>query len=131
DRTSECDTLCGEERLMTNVLPVFIPRVRLKNYKSIAACDVTLQNLTFLIRPNGSGKSNFVDALRFVTDSLRSSLDHALRDRGGIKEVRRRAGGHAKDFEMRLVFHISDALGHVAFRVGATQKVEFVVQREE
>ncbi len=62
----------------------FLTLVRLKNYKSIGACDVELGPLTFLIGPNGSGKSNFLDALRFVADGLRNSLDHALRDRGGI-----------------------------------------------
>jgi recombinational DNA repair ATPase RecF len=64
--------------------------VALKNYKSIAACAVELGGLTFLVGPNGAGKSNFLDALRFVADSLRTSLEHALRDRGGINEVRRR-----------------------------------------
>jgi AAA15 family ATPase/GTPase len=44
----------------------FISRVRLKNYKSIAACDVRLGPFTVLIGPNGSGKSNFLDALAFL-----------------------------------------------------------------
>ena len=68
----------------------FITRVILKNYKSIAACDVRLGPLMFLVGPNGAGKSNFLDALRFVADALDSSLDHALRSRGGINDVRRR-----------------------------------------
>ena len=82
--------------------PTFLRRVVLKNYKSIAACDIVLGPLTFLVGPNGSGKSNFLDALRLVADSLRTSLDHALRERGGIKEVRRRSGGHPTHFGMRL-----------------------------
>ena len=59
-------------------------RVVLRNYKSIAACDVSLAQLSFLVGPNGSGKSNFLDALRFIADALRFSVDHALRDRGGL-----------------------------------------------
>ena len=110
------------------MLPVFIPRVRLKNYKSISACDVELRELTFLLGANGSGKSNFVDALRFVADSLRTSLDHALRDRGGIKEVRRRSGGHPTHFEIRLDFEIEGQTGHFAFRIGAKPKGGFEVQ---
>ena len=62
-----------------------ITRVRLRNYKSVAACDVELAPLTLLVGPNGSGKSNFLDALRFTAQALRFSLDHALRDRGGIR----------------------------------------------
>jgi len=59
----------------------FIKRVRLKNYRSIASCDVQLGPLNFLVGPNGSGKSNFLDALRFVGDSLRSTL--AINEHGG------------------------------------------------
>jgi predicted ATPase len=81
-----------------------VTRVGLTNYKSIANCDVSLRPLTFLVGPNGAGKSNFLDALRFVTDALRTSLDHALRGRGGIKEVRRRSGGHPTHFSLRLEF---------------------------
>jgi predicted ATPase len=60
----------------------FLTRVVLKNYKSIEACDVDLHSLTFLVGANGAGKSNFLDALRFVADALRTSLDHALREHG-------------------------------------------------
>lgn len=79
-------------------------RVTIRNYKSIAACQVQLGPLMFLVGPNGSGKSNFLDALRFAADALRSSLDHALRERGTIKEVRRRSGGHPNHFALRFDF---------------------------
>src|ERR1039457_861403 len=91
----------------------FLTRVALKNFKSLAACNVTLGPLTFLVGPNGAGKSNFLDALRFVTDSLRTSLEHALRDRGGINEVRRRSAGHPNHFGLRLWFSLpSGEVGH-------------------
>jgi len=103
----------------------------LKNYKSIAACDVSLHSLTFLVGPNGSGKSNFLDSLRFVADALRSSLDHALRERGGIAEVRRRSGGHPTHFGMRLDFRLRQGVGHYSFRVGAQPSGGYEVQDEE
>ena len=68
-----------------------LTRVVLRNYKSIAACDVSPAQLSFLVGPNGSGKSNFLDALRFVADALRSSLGDALSERGGIGEVLHRS----------------------------------------
>jgi predicted ATPase len=109
-----------------------ITRLVVRNYKSIAACDVQLGALSFLVGPNGSGKSNFLDAFRFVADSLRNSLDHALRDRGGIKEVRRRSSGHPTHFGIRLDFHLpSNARGYFAFDVGAKSSGAFVVQNEE
>ena len=110
----------------------FITRVVLKNYKSIAACDVRLRPLTFLVGPNGAGKSNFLDALRFVADALNSSLDHAIRDRGGIKEVRRRSSGHPNRFSIRLDFTLPEgAAGHYAFRISARPRGGYEVQREE
>jgi predicted ATPase len=112
--------------------PPFLTRVVLKNYKSIAFCDVQLGPLAFLVGPNGAGKSNFLDGLRFVSDSLRTSLDHALRDRGGINEVRRRSGGHPTHFGMRLEFTLpSGGRGHYAFRIGARAPGGYEVQEEE
>ena len=109
----------------------FITRVVLRHYKSIAACDVRLQPLTFLVGANGAGKSNFLDSLRFVADALNSSLDHALRNRGGINDVRRRSGGHPNHFSIRLDFILSEgATGHYAFRVGACPRGGYEVQDE-
>lgn len=110
----------------------FIRRVTIRNYKSIAACKVDLTRLMFLVGPNGSGKSNFLDALRFVADALRSSLDHALRDRGTIKEVRRRSGGHPNHFALRFDFALpTGQVGYYAFRVGAKPAGAYEVQTEE
>ena len=109
----------------------FITRVALWNYKSIAICDVPLRSLTFLVGLNGSGKSNFLDSLRFVADGLRTSLDHALRERGGIKNVRRRSRGHPNHFGMRLDFRLPQGVeGSYSFRVGAQPSGGYVVQDE-
>ena len=110
----------------------FITRVILKNYKSIAACDVQLQPLTFLVGRNGSGKSNFLDALRFVADALNLSLDHAVRARGGINDVRRRSRGRPSPFSIRLEFILSDgSTGHYAFQIRTRSPGGYEVQTEE
>jgi predicted ATPase len=67
--------------------PVKITRVMLHNYKSIAWCDVALDKLHFLLGANGAGKSNFLDALRFVRDALTLSLEQALDMRGGASQI--------------------------------------------
>jgi predicted ATPase len=108
-----------------------IRRVVIRNYKSIAACDVELGPLTFLVGPNGSGKSNFLDALRFVSDSLRYSLEHALRDRGGIDEVRRRSAGENENIAIRLEFRLpGDAEGHYAFEIGGSRNNAVILHEE-
>lgn len=108
-----------------------IERVVLRNYKSIAACDVRLGPLTFLVGANGSGKSNFLDALRFVADALRNSLDYAIRDRGGIAGVRRRVAHDLPVLGVRLDFHLSDgARGYFAFEIGGPNDTAIVLREE-
>jgi predicted ATPase len=64
--------------------PPFIRRVRIQGYKSIAFCDVELQPLTILVGRNGSGKSNFLDALSFLRDFWETNITEAVRRHGGI-----------------------------------------------
>ncbi len=87
---------------------VFIQRVVLRSYKSIAHCDIRLQPLTYLVGQNGAGKSNFLDALHFVRDALTGSLDNALSERGGLDEVRRRSSGHRNHIGIRLEYRLRD-----------------------
>lgn len=114
-------------------VPPFVTRVRVQNYKSIKACDVELGPLAILVGPNGSGKSNFLDALRFTSDALSATLDLALRDRGGINEVRRRSGGHPNHFAIRIDFRLpgDGAAGFYAFKVGAVSGGGYQVTDEE
>jgi len=112
----------------------FITRVVLKNYRSIAACDVELNELTFLVGPNGSGKSNFIDALRLTTEALQGPLEIALQNRDGIQEVRRRSarGGHPTHLGVRLHFRLPGGRdGIYRYEIGARAGGGFVVQVEE
>lgn len=111
---------------------VFLTRVILRNYKSIGRCDVRLGPLTYLVGANGSGKSNFLDALHLVRDALSGSLDNALNERGGLTEVRRRSSGHPTNFAIRLEFVLpSGQAGYYAFKVGALAGRGYEVQTEK
>jgi predicted ATPase len=80
----------------------FISRVRLKNYKSIASCDVRLDPLTILVGPNGSGKSNFLDSLAFLTQALNESLVEAIDERGGLDKILCRAPTPTDSFSIAV-----------------------------
>jgi predicted ATPase len=120
----------GRNDQMSNI---FLTRVVVRNYKSIGSCDVRLQPLTYLIGANGSGKSNFIDALHLVRDALVGSLDNALSERGGLAEVRRRSSGHPTHFGIRLEFRLpgTGRVGYFAFNVGALKNGGYEVQNEE
>ncbi len=105
----------------------FVYRVGIKDFKSIAVCDIELGPLTLIIGRNGAGKSNFLDALRFVGDALNTTLDHAIRDRGGLAGVRRRSQGHPRNFGVRLDLFVSPhQTAHYAFEIGSRGDGYFV-----
>ena len=64
-----------------------ITRVQVKNFRNLADIDVHLGPLSVLVGRNGTGKSTFLDVLRFVRDALRLGLDIAVGHRGGINAL--------------------------------------------
>ena len=62
----------------------------LKRFRSIPAETVQFANPTFLVGRNGSGKSNFRDAIDFLAEAMSSSLQSVFNRRGGIGVVRNR-----------------------------------------
>jgi predicted ATPase len=67
-----------------------ITRLTLKNWRNFKDADVTLQKRVFLAGPNASGKSNLLDAIRFLQEvaSVGGGLGSAADDRGGVSSVR-------------------------------------------
>src|SRR5438067_2413221 len=57
-----------------------IKQIRIQNFRSLVDVTVDLDPLTVLIGRSGTGKSNFVQAIRFLRDSLsaRSATANAL-----------------------------------------------------
>ena len=112
--------------------PPFITRVKLRNYKSIAQCDVRLMPLTILVGPNGSGKSNFLDALHFTYVALIWPLTEVLSERGGMREVLRRAAEHPDRFSIILDFVIPEtaAKGRYGFELAMRTGGGVEVNRE-
>ena len=69
-----------------------VPRIRqvqIQNYKSIERAVIDLEPFTVFVGANGSGKSNFVDALAFVQECLNQSVKWAFDRRGGFTIVNR------------------------------------------
>ena len=111
------------------------------NYKSFAKCDVSLRPLTVIVGRNGSGKSNFLDGLHFIADALQTSLEYAVRKRGGVRNLTHRRSG--KRFGIEVVFRLPGreatyslqvrklGVGQEALRIiGAGGTVEAEYQRD-
>ncbi|MGB6064527.1 MAG: AAA family ATPase [Desulfomonilaceae bacterium] len=71
-----------------------VPRIKsveISNFKSLSDVRVDLEPFTVFVGTNGSGKSNFIDALAFVQECLADSVETALNRRGGWQHVMNRA----------------------------------------
>ena len=55
-----------------------IKQVRIQNFRSLADVTVDLEPLTVLIGRSGTGKSNFVEAIRFLRNGLNARWANGL-----------------------------------------------------
>ena len=108
-----------------------VRRVKIKNYRNIAACDVELQQLAILVGPNGAGKSNFLDAMGFIAESLGPSLGEALSRRNGFRGVVRRTSGRPGHFGVRLDYTVDEGSGYFAVAIAQAAGGGYQVKREE
>ena len=70
---------------------MIITRLKLENWRNFTEVDVPLRDRAFIIGPNASGKSNLLDAIRFLRDVAKrdgGGLQAAVRRRGGVRQLR-------------------------------------------
>lgn len=68
-----------------------ITRVNLKNWRNFRTLDAQLRDVTYVLGANASGKSNLLDAFRFLRDVSKPTgggLQAAIKGRGGISKLR-------------------------------------------
>ena len=70
---------------------MIITRLKLTNWRNFTDVDVPLLDRAFIIGPNASGKSNLLDAIRFLRDVAKregGGLQSAVARRGGVRQIR-------------------------------------------
>lgn len=61
-----------------------IKKLKAKNYKSLKGVQIELRKFNVLIGPNASGKSNLLDSLAFLSDTIQGDIrEKAINPRGG------------------------------------------------
>lgn len=69
-----------------------VSRIRIQNWRNFRTAEVKdLADVVYLLGPNASGKSNFLDVMRFLRDLGKSKgggLQEAVESRGGISKIR-------------------------------------------
>ncbi|MDW8295869.1 MAG: AAA family ATPase [Raineya sp.] len=84
---------------------MYISKMTLTNWKNFKSVEVDLQKRTFIVGPNASGKSNFLDAIRFLRDIVKQggSLQEAVSLRGGVSKIRCVASRKNSDITIGIV----------------------------
>lgn len=117
---------------------VFISRLKLKNWRNFKSVDVLLRERVYVIGPNASGKSNLLDALRFLRDVAKSGgglQRSVVADRGGLTKLRCLLA--RRDPEVEIDVEIAERIGEpaswryqLAFRSEGKGQQRVVISRE-
>jgi predicted ATPase len=70
---------------------MYISKVKIRNWRNFSSAEFKLDETTYILGPNASGKSNLLDVFRFLRDIVNPNgggFQQAVKSRGGISKVR-------------------------------------------
>ncbi|MBL0930600.1 MAG: AAA family ATPase [Alphaproteobacteria bacterium] len=108
-----------------------ITRLIIQHFKSAHHVDVELHPVTILAGPNGVGKSNVLDALRFLKDATTYSLDRAVSDRHGIDSIRE--WSRSSPYSITIEVHFNEdahASGRYSLGLGSSSGFYRILREE-
>lgn len=100
-----------------------ITHVGLTNWRNFSQVEVELARRAFLVGPNASGKSNFLDAIRFLRDlvAVGGGLQEAVRKRGGVSRLRCLAARRYPNIELKVHLGTDAAPSEWEYGIAFTQ----------
>jgi predicted ATPase len=110
--------------------------VHLENWRNFLHVQSDLQRRAFLIGPNASGKSNFLDVFRFLHDlaAVGGGFQQAVRKRGGVSRLRSLAARRYPDIVVRVTLNSNgDSAADWVYELSFTQdnRQRPVIRREK
>lgn len=90
--------------------PYHLTQLRLENWRNFVSVELDLQRRVFLVGPNASGKSNFLDVFRFLHDlvSVGGGFQEAVRKRGGVSSLSCLAARRHSELAVRVTIGTDD-----------------------
>jgi predicted ATPase len=103
---------------------MFISRLILKNWRNFKCVDVLLGHRSFLVGPNACGKSNFLDAFRFLAAIAKAGggLQRAVEERGGLPKIRCLAARKSSIVEVAAEIKEQGTLKTWQYAIGVKQQ---------
>lgn len=111
-----------------------ITRLELRNWRNFRHAALDLEPRTFLVGPNASGKSNLLDAARFLHDlvAVGGGFEDAVEGRSGVSSLRCLAARAQPDIEITL--HLGAEVGRPVWSYelsfGQTPQRKPILKRE-
>src|SRR5712692_8395568 len=114
--------------------------IEIQNFKSLRSVKIPFSRLSYFCGPNASGKSNFSEALDFVSNVFRNGLQHAVAEKGGFynmcfRRIRRTKGTIAFRIlgEAKLTRNVAAEFDiHFSFRTQTSAiRSQFLVETED
>ncbi|MDD2372125.1 MAG: ATP-binding protein [Syntrophomonadaceae bacterium] len=90
---------------------IIITHASLRNWRNFREVSVDLGQRIFVVGPNASGKSNFLDVFRFLHDIAKQEgggLQKAISQRGGVSKIRCLAARNQP--EIKIEVHLSESI---------------------
>ena len=91
---------------------MYVSRLTIRNWRNFTKVEVDFQETSYLLGPNASGKSNFLDIFRFMRDICNpdgGGLQRAVASRGGLSKIRSLAARKIPHVGFR--FEFKESLG--------------------
>jgi predicted ATPase len=120
---------------------MYVSHISLRNWRNFTKAEANLSETVYLLGPNASGKSNFLDIFRFMRDIVNPNgggLQQALASRGGLGKVRSLAA--RKNPHVELEFELRDSLDdfstqpdwkyHLSIQAEGSGRQRPLIQRE-
>ena len=110
-----------------------IERVLIRNFRSILHSEVDLpETLAYVVGPNGTGKTTFIDGIRFIRTGLRESLEQAVEKAGGPMNIVPVPAPMPSTSELRINWRASPQLsGLYAVKLRVESDSAYAVEHEE
>ncbi len=64
---------------------MLIKKIVLKNFKNFESLELDFKNINIIVGANASGKSNFIQAIRFLRDIQKYGIENAISLQGGLE----------------------------------------------
>ena len=89
---------------------MYLSKLKIRNWRNFRTAEVELGETTYLLGPNASGKSNFLDVFRFLRDIVNPNgggFQQAVKSRGGLSKLRCLAARQDPTIDIEVQFHES------------------------